>query len=508
MQPHNETAAMDTLANGDMAVPAYPGFRAFVAPPEMGFGDRVLTAFTRYPSGRTFFNATMLCKAGREFNIEKTGDDAEKKIVFWERKHEDLIAAIADAVASSHCTQDHLAPNDLIDFTNAHKQTGPHECRGTFMDNALFHPLLAYAFDSTAHRYFPELESIRVNVAHPKRRRQQEREIKLRMAQELNGKSEVSTPDGQIDVLTTSEVIEIKHVKDWKNAYGQIVMYSEYHPDLQKRIHLFGDAPLSVYEHATRRLVDHGIRVTWEPAVGQFELIKMETNTTMDNYSHIHCVGSENIQLDMSFAEREHRFKERESELEERVAFWKRTAAHLQDVAATNAKRMKYTDAVANAMPENPDHSALDDEGNKYLRDRLYNFPRAVSAAMYEGDTKGVSSFVKDYVSDVLNIEVRGMGDTVGVIGADMVIQRAIKHRSAVGWGKAVLFTEITARQAFTVIGSTAEWMRLNVPGSAVVCEFNHQANVFRNRYEGLTPSSMEPRLVLELSKKTGETKQ
>ena len=76
---------------------------------------------------------------------------------------------------------------------------------------------------------------------------------------------EVETPVGFIDVLTDTEVIEIKRAHKWKHAVGQVICYGNYYPDLQKRIHLFGidvDDPMlmSVREVCQK----NNIRVTIE----------------------------------------------------------------------------------------------------------------------------------------------------------------------------------------------------------------------------------------------------
>lgn len=58
----------------------------------------------------------------------------------------------------------------------------------------------------------------------------------------LGGLTEVTTPAGRIDLLTETEIIEVKAVRDSKAALGQILVYSGFYPEHQKRIHLFGSA--------------------------------------------------------------------------------------------------------------------------------------------------------------------------------------------------------------------------------------------------------------------------
>jgi hypothetical protein len=69
-----------------------------------------------------------------------------------------------------------------------------------------------------------------------------ERIIQLRLHKELGGKMEAYTPIGPIDLVTTTEIIEIKKIEDWKTAFGQVVAKSQTFPSHTKRIHLFGES--------------------------------------------------------------------------------------------------------------------------------------------------------------------------------------------------------------------------------------------------------------------------
>lgn len=61
-----------------------------------------------------------------------------------------------------------------------------------------------------------------------------------KLAKMLDGDVEVVTKTGRIDVLTDTEIIEVKEVQLWKNAIGQVLVYQLEFPDRQARIHLFG----------------------------------------------------------------------------------------------------------------------------------------------------------------------------------------------------------------------------------------------------------------------------
>ena len=72
------------------------------------------------------------------------------------------------------------------------------------------------------------------------RHNQPEFQIQQKLNKKLNGMCEVSTKLGIIDILTDDKIIEIKHVKQWKSALGQILIYSRFYPNHTRCIHLFG----------------------------------------------------------------------------------------------------------------------------------------------------------------------------------------------------------------------------------------------------------------------------
>jgi hypothetical protein len=64
--------------------------------------------------------------------------------------------------------------------------------------------------------------------------------IQLRMHEELGGKMEAFTVVGRIDLVTDTEVIEIKQIAQWKDAFGEVLAKGQFFPKHHKRIHLFG----------------------------------------------------------------------------------------------------------------------------------------------------------------------------------------------------------------------------------------------------------------------------
>jgi hypothetical protein len=63
-----------------------------------------------------------------------------------------------------------------------------------------------------------------------------------------DGRVEVRTPVGFIDLLFPTSIMEVKSFKKWKHALGQVLAYSAYYPDRSKIIHLY------VSDHETPNL--------------------------------------------------------------------------------------------------------------------------------------------------------------------------------------------------------------------------------------------------------------
>jgi hypothetical protein len=85
------------------------------------------------------------------------------------------------------------------------------------------------------------------------------------LAKQLDGKREVKTLAGNIDILTNSEVIEVKNIKAWKHALGQVIVYGNYYPSHKKRIHLYGETQESFLDMIRSHCKKLNILVTWEP---------------------------------------------------------------------------------------------------------------------------------------------------------------------------------------------------------------------------------------------------
>jgi hypothetical protein len=88
--------------------------------------------------------------------------------------------------------------------------------------------------------------------------------FRIAIAKSLGGQTEVQTVDGRIDILTATEIIEVKTARNWKHALGQILVYGKHYPYHQKRIHLYGNISEDSLQKAILICRSHNVLVTRE----------------------------------------------------------------------------------------------------------------------------------------------------------------------------------------------------------------------------------------------------
>ncbi|MGK7879490.1 MAG: hypothetical protein AB4060_05245 [Crocosphaera sp.] len=129
-------------------------------------------------------------------------------------------------------------------------------------------------FRTAIRDFFNDLSSVdkHDNSAH-KRPKTEKQTVKKpesyyrdKLARQLNGETEVTTPAGRINILTSTEIIEVKYIDKWKDAIGQIIAYGQYYPNHQKRIHLFGvdNNNQSKLTMIQQHYSQQNINMTWE----------------------------------------------------------------------------------------------------------------------------------------------------------------------------------------------------------------------------------------------------
>lgn len=113
----------------------------------------------------------------------------------------------------------------------------------------------------------------------------EEREIQVMLQGKNPGsETEVETPVGKIDLLTLDEIIEIKIMRKWKHAVGQILCYKTYYPTHGMRIYLFGNSKIDrdvIYSHcSTLRIL-----VSFHVKEDEENILEDSSSDSADEYS-------------------------------------------------------------------------------------------------------------------------------------------------------------------------------------------------------------------------------
>jgi hypothetical protein len=94
-----------------------------------------------------------------------------------------------------------------------------------------------------------------------------EQNFQQNLEKQLNAGSK-SVPAGIIDICTDTEIIEVKHWNAWKQALGQIIVYSHYYPNHKKRVHFYGIEPSQNIKDTIKMFYDkYDITITSEEFV-------------------------------------------------------------------------------------------------------------------------------------------------------------------------------------------------------------------------------------------------
>ena len=105
--------------------------------------------------------------------------------------------------------------------TNTYENLNP-----TFIESSYFHKL-----------DIPASQKSNFDRMSPTQRERAYRDFE---AARIQGKIEVPMGGGRCDILTESEIIEVKTWENWRHALGQVLPYGFHVPNRSKRIHLFG----------------------------------------------------------------------------------------------------------------------------------------------------------------------------------------------------------------------------------------------------------------------------
>jgi hypothetical protein len=95
------------------------------------------------------------------------------------------------------------------------------------------------------------------------RRNQPERAVRDRLQTQLGGQTEAPTPWGPVDLLTATEIIEVKALHLWKEAFGHLILKSKFFPNHTKRLHLYAPNDLNL-KKVIEECQEFNIKVTFE----------------------------------------------------------------------------------------------------------------------------------------------------------------------------------------------------------------------------------------------------
>ena len=82
-----------------------------------------------------------------------------------------------------------------------------------------------------------------------------------------NGNTEVSCIVGRVDVLTETEVIEVKFYKGWKEALGQALSYVLFFPNKSPRVHLIIPKEFKVPTPVLKCFEHYNVKLTTEEEI-------------------------------------------------------------------------------------------------------------------------------------------------------------------------------------------------------------------------------------------------
>lgn len=124
--------------------------------------------------------------------------------------------------------------------SNIVKQVGKRLAPNSKQLKAIFQDFFLNPVSESQHRQQQDIDLGNNSKVNQPKEKRNESYYRDKLAKSLNGQIEIQVPSGRIDILTNNQIIEVKHIKKWSAALGQIITYGYHYPNHQKRIHLFG----------------------------------------------------------------------------------------------------------------------------------------------------------------------------------------------------------------------------------------------------------------------------
>jgi hypothetical protein len=190
------------------------------------FGD-----FKMIIDDKGYINATYLCKQGN------------KRLSTWNENKN------SKSITNAVCLELNLDISEIKYSVQGGKII---EIRGTYMHPILMTAICAWCSDEMFvkmcmwveewKKYSPNNEIKywkSVDESEFTNNNCDEKYVEEILQKVLNGKRQVKTEFGIIDLLTDTQIIEIKTFKLWKHALGQILAYGEEYPNHEKVVYLY-----------------------------------------------------------------------------------------------------------------------------------------------------------------------------------------------------------------------------------------------------------------------------
>ena len=75
-----------------------------------------------------------------------------------------------------------------------------------------------------------------------------EKDIQAKIHKWWGGEREVKVATGIVDLVTDTQIVEVKEASSWKHSFGQILSYAPFFQTKEKVLYLFGTCPNNLHE--------------------------------------------------------------------------------------------------------------------------------------------------------------------------------------------------------------------------------------------------------------------
>jgi hypothetical protein len=233
---------------------------------------------TKYTFGKTVYGgfSVITMKENSYINATKLCADGGKKLKNWtvSDKPKKLVKEMTDELMKKDPSWDGKitvlvtgGENNLVRGTYVHPSLIPHIASWVSTKFACIISTILYKWRllscENELEYWTSMGESIEDSKNSNNNACTEMDIKMLLHKKYIGsRIEVKTPSGYIDILTDTEVIEIKKGNAWKDALGQLLAYGEYYPEHIKVVYLFEYKELNLDE-IVRIFTKYGIVVRY-----------------------------------------------------------------------------------------------------------------------------------------------------------------------------------------------------------------------------------------------------